>query len=228
MSPLLSTLVDARAIVLLQDGRTRLWHELPPEPMVKETVEALVEAQHAANFVLWHAEDEARRPSAGDASVAAVKREIDRVNQVRNDTSERLDALRLASLRTAALPVGSMQDGSMMDRGMDWGMDRGEQHSETPGMMMDRLSILSLKLFHTREELDREGAPQGHRERNAKRFSTLQDQRDDLAQCLDRLWAQICAGERYFKQYRQLKMYNDPELNPILYGERRGVTSRRG
>ena len=210
MSPSLSTLVDARAIVLLQDGRTRLWHETPPEPMVDETVEALVEAQHAANFVLWHAEDEARRPSAGDASVAAVKREIDRVNQVRNDTSERLDALLLASLRTALPPDGSMRDPSMQEL--------GEQHSETPGMMMDRLSILSLKLFHTREELGREGAPQGHRERNAKRFSTLQDQRDDLAQCLDRLWAQICAGERYFKQYRQLKMYNDPELNPILYG----------
>ena len=210
----LSTLVDARAIVLLQDGRTRLWHETPPEPMVDEsdarTVEALVEAQHAANFVLWHAEDEARRPSAGDASVAAVKREIDRVNQMRNDTGERLDALLLASLRAAALGR------------------HGEQHSETPGMMMDRLSILSLKLFHTREELDREGAPEGHRERNAKRFSTLQDQRDDLAGCLERLWGQICAGERYFKQYRQLKMYNDPELNPILYRERHGVTGRRG
>jgi hypothetical protein len=114
----------------------------------------------------------------------------------------------------------------MMERGMGRVMERGEQHSETPGMMMDRLSILSLKLFHTREELDREGAPQGHRERNAKRFSTLQDQREDLARCLERLWGQICAGDRYFKQYRQLKMYNDPELNPILYGERCGVTGR--
>jgi hypothetical protein len=209
MPPSLLTLVDARAIVLLQDGRTRLWHETPPEQVADETVEALVEAQHAANFVLWHAEDETRRPSAGDATIAAVKREIDRVNQVRNDTGERIDESLLASLRAASLEK------------------RGEQHSETPGMMMDRLSILSLKLFHTREELDREGAPQGHRERNAKRFSTLQDQRDDLARCLDRLWAQVCAGERYFKQYRQLKMYNDPELNPILYGERRGAISRR-
>lgn len=205
MPPSLSTLVDARAIVLLQDGRTRLWHETPPEPSGRaasagETVEALVEAQHAANFGLWHAEDEARRPSAGDAAIAAVKREIDRVNQVRNDTTERLDALLLASLRAAAL--GKC----------------GEQHSETPAMMMDRLSILSLKLFHTREELDREGAPRGHRERNAERFATLQEQREDLARCLERLWAQVCAGERYFKQYRQLKMYNDPELNPILYG----------
>ena len=209
MPPSLSTLVDARAIVLLQDARTRLWHEAPAKPGENETLEGLVEAQHASNFVLWHAEDEARRPSADDASIAVVKREIDRVNQVRNDTAERLDALLLANLRAASLG------------------QRGEQHSETPGMMMDRLSILSLKLFHTREELDRGGAPEGHRERNEERFATLEEQRDDLARCLQRLWAQVCAGDRYFKQYRQLKMYNDPELNPMLYGERHSARSRR-
>jgi hypothetical protein len=192
-------LVDARAIVLLQDGRTRLWHQVQPEPVRDESLEALVEAQHAANFALWHAEDEARQPSADDASIAAVKREIDRVNQVRNDTAERIDACLLASLRKASLG------------------ERGDQHSETPGMMMDRLSILSLKLFHTQEELDRAAAPPGHRERNAERLATLQEQRNDLAGCLDRVWTQVCAGERYFKQYRQLKMYNDPELNPVLY-----------
>jgi Protein of unknown function (DUF4254) len=200
----LSTLVDVRAIVQLQDGRTRLWHEGPPEPRRDGSLEALVEAQHAANFALWHAEDEARRSSADDASIAAVKREIDRVNQVRNDVTESIDATLLASLREA-----SLQDASLMQR--------GEQHSETPGMMIDRLSILSLKLFHTQEELDRAGAPAGHRQRNAERFATLQEQRDDLARCLERLWAQVCAGERCFKQYRQLKMYNDPELNPALY-----------
>ncbi|MFL6429617.1 MAG: DUF4254 domain-containing protein, partial [Acidobacteriaceae bacterium] len=115
MPPSLSTLVDARAIVLLQDARTRLWHEAPPEPSENETSEGMVEALHASNCVLWHAEDEARRPSADDASIAAVKREIDRVNQVRNDTAERLDAFLLASLRTASLG------------------GHGEQHSETPG-----------------------------------------------------------------------------------------------
>ena len=200
----LSTLVDARAIVLLQDGRTRLWHQVRQEPVRDESLEALVEAQHAANFVLWHAEDEARRPSAGDAAIAAVKREIDRVNQVRNDTAERIDACLLASLRKASGQYPSM-------------MQRGDQHSETPGMMMDRLSILSLKLFHTQQELDRAATPPGHRERNAERLATLQEQRNDLAGCLDRVWTQVCAGERYFKQYRQLKMYNDPELNPVLY-----------
>jgi Protein of unknown function (DUF4254) len=200
----LFTLVDVRAIVQLQDGRTRLWHETSPEPRRDGSLEGLVEAQHAANFALWHAEDEARRSSADDASIAAVKREIDRVNQIRNDVTESIDATLLASLREA-----SLQDPSLVQR--------GEQHSETPGMMIDRLSILSLKLFHTREELDRARAPAGHHERNAERFATLQEQRDDLARCLEQLWAQVCAGERRFKQYRQLKMYNDPELNPALY-----------
>jgi hypothetical protein len=203
----LSTLVDARAIVLLQDERTRLWHAASPQAdrdgsVRMDSLLALVEKQHAANFRLWHAEDEARRPSAGDAAVAAVKRQIDRVNQERNDSTERIDDILLESLQAIA------------------GAQQGEQHSETPGMMIDRLSILSLKLFHTQEEIDREDAPPRHRDRNAKRFTTLETQRADLAGCLDRLWAQVCAGERFFKQYRQLKMYNDPELNPALYGRK--------
>jgi hypothetical protein len=200
MPTTLNTLVDVRAIVQLQDDRTRLWHSTEPR-LRQEPFEALVEALHAANFALWHAEDDARRPSANDAAIASVKRQIDCVNQVRNDTVEKIDACLLASLAEAGVTRG------------------GEQHSETPGMMLDRLSILSLKLFHTQEELDRTGAPAGHRERNAGRLAILEEQRDDLAQCLERLWTDVCAGTRFFRQYRQLKMYNDPELNPVLYGK---------
>src|ERR1700760_2406551 len=94
MPTTLSTLVDACAIVQLQDGRTRLWHQAPPKPIQDGSLEGLVEAQHAANFTLWHAED--------DAAIAAVKREIDRVNQIRNDTTERIDASLLSSLRETA------------------------------------------------------------------------------------------------------------------------------
>jgi hypothetical protein len=199
MPSTLATLVDVRAIVQLQDECTRLWHSAAPEALQDGSLMALVEALHAANFTLWHAEDEARRPSADDTAVAAVKRQIDRVNQVRNDATEKIDACLLASLRENVI----RQD--------------GEQHSETPGMMIDRLSILSLRLFHTQEELEREHAPAGHRERNAQRLAVLQEQREDLAQCLERLWMNVCAGKRCFKQYWQLKMYNDPELNPVLY-----------
>lgn len=203
------TLLDVRAIVQLQDDRTQLWHAEKLEADQEESVIALVEVLHSANFALWHAEDEARRPGADDAAIAAVKRKIDRVNQVRNDTAERIDALLLTSLHAAGVK------------------ESGEQHSETPGMMIDRLSILSLKLFHTQEEMDRAGAPVGHRERNAERLAILRRQREDLALCLERLWTEVCAGERYFRQYRQLKMYNDPELNPVLY-EEKGSRRERG
>lgn len=199
MSTTLATLVDARVIVQLHDERTRLWHSVAADIKQNGAFETLVETQHLANFTLWHAEDEARRPSADDAAIAAVKRRIDRVNQTRNDTMEKIDALLLASLEETG---------------------RGEQHSETPGMMIDRLSILSLKLFHTREELERPAAPPGHRERNAERLAVLVEQREDLARCLERLWTDICAGKRFFRQYRQLKMYNDPDLNPVLYGKK--------
>ncbi len=199
-----NTLVDVRAIVQLQDERTRLWHSTTPhlgQAGASESFEALVEALHAANFTLWHAEDDARQPSAGDAAIASVKRRIDCVNQVRNDAAEKIDGCLLASLAEAGVTQG------------------GPQHSETPGMMLDRLSILSLKLFHTQEELERVGAPTGHRERNAGRLGILEVQREDLVRCLEQFWADLCAGRRFFRQYRQLKMYNDPELNPVLYGK---------
>ncbi len=92
-----------------------------------------------------------------------------------------------------------------------------ELHSESPGLILDRLSILSLKLFHTREEIDRPEAPPGHAERNLQRLRILVEQRDDLAGALDRLWQQVLNRERRFKLYRQLKMYNDPALNPAVY-----------
>jgi Protein of unknown function (DUF4254) len=200
MPTALNTL-DVRAIVQLLDDLTRRWHSTEPRVGQEGSFEVLVEALHAANFTLWHAEDDARRPSANDAAIASVKRQIDRVNQVRNDVAEKIDTRLLAAVAEVDIPQG------------------GEQHSETPGMMLDRLSILSLKLFHTQEELDRSGAPAGHRERNAARLAILEEQREDLARCLEQLWLQVCAGQRYFKQYRQLKMYNDPELNPVLYGK---------
>ena len=205
MSRPISTLLDVRAIVQLQDERTRRWHKVAVEARHDDSLLGLVERQHAANFALWHAEDEARLPTADDGVIASVKRQIDRVNQVRNDTTEGIDALLLMSIREAGAG------------------ESGEQHSETPGMMIDRLSILSLKLFHTEEEMQRAGAPAGHGERNAERLAVLRPQRDDLSNCLECLWNKVCSGERFFRQYRQLKMYNDPELNPVLYGNRKPI-----
>ena len=83
--------------------------------------------------------------------------------------------------------------------------------------MIDRLSIQALKIYHTREESERAEAPEGHSERNRDRLKILGEQRGDLAACLDALWRETLEGRRRFKLYRQLKMYNDPSLNPAIY-----------
>ena len=164
-------------------------------------LERTLTEQHLANFELWHAEDVARTPQASDQDIARTKRFIDSANQRRNDLTEQCDRLLLEFLNRQNLPLPG-----------------AELHSESPGLILDRLSILSLKLFHTREEIERPGAPPGHAVRNMERLQILTEQRDDLAAALDRLWQQVLSGGRSFKLYRQLKMYNDPALNPAMYG----------
>jgi hypothetical protein len=192
-------------IAELHDELTLRWHQAAIEiwQLPEDAWESLVARQHLANFELWHTEDAARTPGATDADLARVKRRIDETNQWRNDLSERIDQALLEKLSQEELP----REGAPL-------------HSETPGLMIDRLSILALKLFHTREEMERPGAPTGHAERNEERLRILVEQRDDLAACLVRLWEETLAGTRRFKLYRQLKMYNDPALNPAVYGNR--------
>ena len=189
-------------IAVLQDGATHAWHHAPWSPAEPATLEEVILAQHQANFELWHAEDRARAPRASDSQLAEVKRAIDRTNQRRNDLAERIDAMLLTTLASRGLPAS-----------------RAELHSESPGLMIDRLSILSLKIFHTREELRRarSGGLPRHLERNSARLAILEEQRTDLAECLKSLWTQVLGGRKSFKLYRQLKMYNDPELNPVVY-----------
>jgi len=199
-------MLSAELIVKLQDQETQEGHDKAASPRVSaarsEWLE-LVGRQHLANFELWHIEDEARAPGASDAELAGVKRRVDRTNQRRNDLAEELDRALLAWLEPKGLPdpVAAL-------------------HSETPGLMIDRLSILSLKIFHTREEAERPDAPPGHTERNLDRLAVLKEQRADLAACLDDLWRETLDGTRRFKLYRQLKMYNDPSLNPAIYRTR--------
>jgi uncharacterized protein DUF4254 len=198
----LQGLFSAEQIVQLHDSLTEYWHLHPlttPDNLEGEWL-PLVAAQHLANFELWHTEDDARAPGASDTEIAQVKRKIDVTNQRRNDLVERCDSLLLQALSERGFPVAT-----------------AELHSETPGLIVDRLSILSLKLFHTKEEINRRDAPSGHAERNQKRYDILTEQRRDLAGCLNRLWQQVIAGERRFKLYKQLKMYNDPTLNPKMY-----------
>jgi hypothetical protein len=194
-------LLPVREIVALQDASTAAWHgERVNLELANVASYPAVLDLHRANFDLWHIEDQARNPGASDREVADTKRAIDRTNQRRNDLAEQCDVLLLSELETHGLPA-----------------EKAELHSESPGLMLDRLSILALKIYHTREEIERGDAPPGHAERNRSRLALLESQRGDLADCLDVLWRRVVSGERRFKIYRQLKMYNDPSLNPAVY-----------
>lgn len=197
-----SHMLSTDTIVNLHDELTQAWHNDPPAPLDSQPNEWLghVARHHRANFDLWHIEDEARTPGASDAVLADVKRRIDRTNQLRNDLAEQLDQALLDYLEPQSLPDPD-----------------APLHSESPGLMIDRLSILALKIFHTREEAERRDAPTGHSERNRSRLAILEVQRSDVAGCLDTLWHETLDGTRRFKIYRQLKMYNDPALNPAIY-----------
>jgi hypothetical protein len=178
-----------------QDEAVFLWHqELKPE--FSNTLLAAILEQHRANYDLWHMEDFARRTDVPAEEIAATKRRIDRTNQIRNDLIEKID--------NAILSAFAPHDAAPL-------------HSETLGMMIDRLSILSLKLYHTEEELARTDVDNAHWARNGERRRILLEQRADLKECLLRIWSLACAGEVRIKLYRQLKMYNDPGLNPELY-----------
>ena len=194
-------------IAELQDRLTARWHAEAFETWrwPEQRFMALVARQHLANFELWHSEDEARAPGATDTDLARVKRRIDETNQKRNDLAEQIDHALLDMLAAQGLPN-----------------EQAALHSESPGLMIDRLSILALKIFHTREEMERRDAPEGHAERNGERMAILTTQRADLAACLATLWDEVLAGTRRFKVYRQLKMYNDPALNPAVYRHEAG------
>jgi hypothetical protein len=191
-------------VITMQDELIAIWHMAPDAALsLGDEIGQLIGDQHRANFDLWHTEDEARAPGATDAQIADVKRRIDTTNQKRNDLSEQIDAFLLEVLAEHGLPA-----------------ENAPLNSESPGLMIDRLSILALKIYHTREESERTDAPNGHVERNVARLMILEDQRADLALCLDALWKETMAGTRRFKLYRQLKMYNDPSLNPAIYTKR--------
>ena len=158
---------------------------------------------HRYNSLLWDEEDLARRRNAPDAEIAANKRAIDGHNQKRNDAIERIDEALVAALADAP----RLRDARLS--------------SETAGSMIDRLSILSLKIHHMRLQTERGDVERPHIEACQARLERLIEQCGDLAACLDRLLAECRAGSSVFKVYRQFKMYNDPALNPAVYNESR-------
>ncbi|MGF7214440.1 hypothetical protein GGR92_000580 [Spirosoma lacussanchae] len=151
--------------------------------------------------VQWHLEDIIRSSAISPDELVAIKRRIDQSNQDRTDTVELIDSYLYDQFRTITpLPTARM-------------------NSETPAWLLDRMSILQLKLYHFREQTERPDVSAEHQQKALAKLTVLIEQEADLARCFDELLDDIQAGNRFVKVYRQMKMYNDPTLNPVLYGQ---------
>ncbi len=196
------TMIDVSQVLDLQARTVSLWHQQPIENTYSGLWQ-LVCQQHAFNYQLWHQEDIARSVDVSDQEIACVKRAIDGFNQARNDTIEKIDDWLTAQLAERNIHPKS----------------GARQNTETPGSAIDRLSIMALRLYHYREQLERTDADADaeHLTKVRQRIALCEEQRDDLSRSLTELLQAIMAGERIHKTYRQMKMYNDPTLNPYLY-----------
>lgn len=190
------TPIDPQESADLQSSLTALWHDQTPAA-AGDGFLRLVQENHLRNFQLWHEEDIARRDDLGSERVHQAKRAIDRFNQERNNFIEEMDKMLVAALQPA-----------------ESGLPR---NSETPGMIIDRLSILALKEYHMREETLRPDASESHRANCGEKLARIIRQRKDLIQSLGELLDDVAARRRTFAVYYQFKMYNDPSLNPQLY-----------
>jgi hypothetical protein len=187
---------SATEIAAVQTTLTAQWHESSPR-VEGDGFLQLVRENHLRNFQLWHEEDVARRDDLGFEAVYRAKRNIDRFNQERNNFIEAMDQALVASLQPSTSGV--------------------PRNSETPGMMIDRLSILALKEFHMHEEAVRADASPEHRQKCTEKLARIRTQRADLTGCVAELFDDVIARRRTFSVYFQFKMYNDPALNPQLY-----------
>jgi len=191
-------MINVKKVLDLQKKNIEDWHiEL------KLTQESLpwkfIEENNQWNFMLWHEEDIARIKDIDPSRIVTAKRNIDQYNQARNNAMEKIDEWILNFLAT--------KDVKPAER----------LHSETPGMMIDRLSIMQLKRYHMDEETLRDDASEEHKNKCADRVRILNEQIADLSSCFSAVISDLEAGTLKFKVYRQLKMYNDPSLNPQLY-----------
>lgn len=193
--------IPSSAIIPFHDDATEAFFgDGCQRPSPAEPIWQALSENHRNNMNLWAEEDLARRRQAPDSAIAANKRAIDGYNQARNDATERMDDLIAAALGER------MRDGA-------------RQNSETPGSIIDRMSIASLKIFHMRAQVTRPDVDAAHRDTCTARWQRLIQQRTILAACLDELLADCRRGAARFGVYRQYKMYNDPRLNMALVQE---------
>ena len=194
-------LLDVEWLLQRQLSQVGEWHNVQYIPESGDPLYQLVSEQHHTNFDLWHEEDKARDPVASDAIIATLKRSIDRLNQKRNDEIEKIDEALLDELGQRSIRILAV----------------ARLNSETPGSIIDRLSISALKIYHMDEETKREDASSEHQKNCEAKLMLLQEQRRDLGKCLMEFLEDLVFGRKTLKVYRQMKMYNDSSLNPVLY-----------
>ncbi len=167
-------------------------------PYKEESIEWLLYHKNWIDTVQWHLEDEIRNPQIEDKQVVFLKRWIDKSNQERNDTVEKIDDWFLFHFKDIKPKPNS------------------KMNSESPAWILDRMSILCLKIYHMDLEINRSDATLEHKQKCKNKLNILLEQQKDLSTCYDEYIQDILNGDKYMKVYRQMKMYNDEELNPIL------------
>lgn len=173
-----------------------------PTPYPGGSLEACLYHKNWIDAVQWHLEDLVRDPQIDPTEALAIKRRIDRSNQERTDIVEELDEY----FRNVFRDVTPLPDATL--------------NTESPAWAIDRLSILALKIWHMEQEAKRDDAPAAQRQRCQAKLDVLLEQREDLSAAIDQLLADIASGRKRMKAYKQMKMYNDPALNPVLYGKK--------
>ena len=168
-------------------------------PYPKDKLEHLLYLKNWIDTVQWHLEDLIRNPAINAVEALAIKRRIDSSNQERTDVVEYIDSHFLEKYKN----ITSLKEASI--------------NTESPAWAIDRLSILALKIYHMQAEANRTDASQDHIAACRQKLTILVEQRNDLSQAIDELLRDIEQGKKYMKVYRQMKMYNDPSLNPVLY-----------
>jgi hypothetical protein len=196
-------MIDIQQVTQLHRETVERWHSEEIDNPYSGILE-LVCRQHSWNFLLWHEEDIARSPDVGDARIAEAKRKIDRYNQLRNDGIEKVDDALTDEIARRGVSIAT----------------EAPLNTETPGSAVDRLSILSLRIYHMAEQARRSDATAEHLSSVERKLAVCLEQLDDLSASTAALVADIFAGRKRHKTYRQLKMYNDPNLNPYLYQAR--------
>ena len=175
----------------------------PVNPFATGSLDHLLYMKNWVDTVQWHLEDIIRDPQIDPVKALEIKRRIDRSNQVRTDMVEYIDSWLLDKYRDVTpLPTARL-------------------NTETPAWAIDRLSILALKIYHMRCETERTDVDEAHRAACRKKLDVLLSQQGELSRAIEELSEDIEAGRKYMKTYKQMKMYNDPSLNPVLYAAKK-------